>query len=61
MYKEMQKTEEERKRDRAFEKIREENRRNAAITEATTTSNPEKKALFEHLSSLAPGVDIVMK
>jgi hypothetical protein len=61
MFQEARKTDEERERDRAFEKIREENRRNAATTEATTMSDPEKKALYEHLSQMAPGVDIVMK
>ena len=61
MHHEMQKTDKEREEDREFERIREERRMNAAITEATTTSNSDKRALYEHLSNLAPGVDIVLK
>ena len=61
MFQEVQKTEEERERDRALEKALEQNRRNAAITESTTKSNPQKKALYDHLTKLAPGVDVVMR
>ena len=61
MLQEVQKTEEERERDRALEKAMEENRRNAAMTDSATNSNPQKKALYEHLTKLAPGVDVVMK